>query len=305
MNEYIAKYKQLDLPGKLIAINIIIWAILQISRLFHWLLTGDDLYWQQWLALPADLSCFIYKPWTILTYFFTHANLGSNIFHIIFNMLWLWWFGHFFLRDHTSRQLLSVYLLGGLSAGVVFLLSYNLLPGLMPYQHDIVVGASGAIFALVAAVAIHQPDEPIYLNFFIKVIPVKLKWFALIALLINLMNLSNGANTGGIICHLGGALFGCIFGLCERNNMDISSHFSRWIDALSTMFKSRPKMKATRGGATHIPNDRKADHDYNQRKHVQQQRIDAILDKISKSGYNGLTAEEKALLFDASQRKKS
>lgn len=305
MNEYITKYKNLSLPGKLIAINVTAWLMLQILRLICWLLTGDDFVWEQWLALPANMSHYIQVPWTIGTYFFTHANFGNNIFHIIFNMMWLWWFGQFFLRYHTRQQMLGVYLLGGIAAGLVFLLSYNLLPGLSLHRHDIVVGASGAIFALVAAVAVRQPEEPLYLNFFVKVLPVKMKWFALFALLINLMNLSNGENIGGIICHIGGALFGCIFGLCERRGVDITSAFIRLCDSIGKLFSPKPKMKATRGGASHIHNDRKVDHDYNQQKQEQQKRIDAILDKISKNGYNGLTAEEKALLFTASQRRKS
>ena len=132
-----------------------------------------------------------------------------------------------------------------------------------------------------------------------------MKWFALFALLINLINLSNGENIGGIICHLGGALYGCIFGICERHQTDITRPIIRWCQHIADLVKPKAKMKATRGGGSHIPNDRKMDHDYNQQKHDQQQRIDAILDKISKSGYDGLTAEEKTLLFTASRRRKS
>lgn len=285
MNEYIAKFRSLNLPGQLITINVALWLLTQIARLLFYIFTGNDLPWEDWLALHADLGKYLHTPWTILTYFFVHANFGQNVFHLIFNMMWLWWFGQFFLRYHTPQQLLDVYILGGLTAGAVFMLSLNLLPG---FEHDhyvSVVGASGAIFALVAAVAIRQPDEPLYLNFFVRVVPVKMKWFALFALLLNIMNLTNGENVGGIICHLGGALFGIAFGLCEK-------------------YKGK-KMTASRGGARHIPNDRKKDHDYNTRQRDHQQKVDAILDKISKSGYNGLTAEEKAFLFDASHHRKS
>ena len=291
LQKYLEQFKALSLPGQLVTINIAVWLVLQLARLASYVLTGNDCYWEPYLALHAGLDWFVRTPWTLLTYFFVHANLGDNIFHLIFNMMWLWWFGQFFLRLHTTRQLLGVYLSGGLVAGVVFLLWFNIMPSADPLASPMVVGASGAIFALVTAVAVRQPDEPIYLNLVVKTVPVRMKWVALLALLLNILNLNAGTNTGGIVCHLGGMLFGLVFGLAERRGVDL--------------FKVKPKMKATRGGSGHVPNDRQKDHDYNQQQHEHQQRVDAILDKISKSGYDGLTAEEKAFLFDASHRRKS
>ena len=304
MNEYLAKYKALNLPGKLLAINVTVWLALQIGRIISWLFTANDLDWQTWLALHADWQHFLVTPWTLLTYFFVHANFGDNVFHLLFNMLWLWWFGQYFLRTHTGRQLLGVYLQGGLVAGLLFLAAYNFFPTLRAMHGTSVVGASSAIFALVAAVAMRHPEEALYLNFFVRVVPLKMKWFALIALAINIMNLANGQNVGGIVCHLGGMLYGVLYGYEERRGIDLTRWFNRMADALADIFKPRPKMRATRGGRIHVPNDRAADHDYNQRQHAQQQRIDAILDKISKGGYDALSAEEKAMLFDASQRRK-
>ncbi len=309
MNAYIQKYKQLDLPGRLIAINVCVWAVVQLLRLVVFLFTGSDFHWQGALALHANLGEFLHTPWTIVTYFFIHANLGDNVFHIVFNMLWLWWFGKFFLRYHTGRQLLGVYLMGGLIAGAFYLLCFNA----FPYLHSLatppfgagpcVVGASGAIFALVAAVAMRQPDEAIYLNFFVRVVPIRMKWFALAALVINLMNLAGGENTGGILCHLGGMGFGCAFGYMERKGVDLTRHFNLMCDSVVNLFRKKPKLKATPGGKPHVYHDRQADHDYNRRQKERQDRIDAILDKISKEGYEGLTAEEKALLFDSSNRR--
>ena len=301
----LAKYQSLNLPGKLIAINAAIWVTTQVLRAVWWLFTGEDLPWQMFLALHAQPEVFLHTPWTLLTYFFVHANLGDNLFHILFNMIWLWWFGQFFLRYHTGRQLLGVYILGGLTAGLVFLFSFNFFPTLREMPFATVVGASGAIFALVTAVAMRQPDEAIYLNFIVKVVPIRMKWFALAALLINLMNLSNGSNVGGIVCHLGGMLFGAAFGLAERRGFDLTRHFNLLCDSLVEWFKPRPKMEASRGGARHVPNDRRQDHDYNRRQQEHQRQVDAILDKISRNGYDGLTAEEKAILFDASRRKKN
>jgi len=305
MNEYITKFKSLNLPGQLIIINITIWLLIQVARIPFYLLTGYDLPWEDWLALHVDLNSYLHTPWTIFTYYFVHADFGQNVFHLIFNMMWLWWFGLFFLRYHTPRQFLGVYILGGLAAGLVFLLTFNILSNYSSYHNISVVGASGAIFALVAAVAVRQPDEPLYLNFFVRVVPVKMKWFALFALLLNIMNLTHGENIGGIICHLGGAAFGFAFGVCEKQRIDLTRPFLFLCDKVSEIFRVRPKMEVSRGGARHVPNDRKKDHDYNTRQRDHQQKVDAILDKISKSGYNGLTAEEKAFLFDASHHKKS
>lgn len=282
MQNYYLQYKRLNLPGRLIVINLAIWACLQILRLITYLVIGSDFYWEEYLALHAGLGWFLHTPWTLLSYFFVHANFGDNVFHIIFNMFWLWTFGQYFLRSHNEKELLKVYLSGGLFSGLVFLLWFNLIPGQGEFISPMVVGASGAIFALVAAVAMRHPEDAIYLNLIVRTVPIKMKWFALIALMLNLMNLT-GSNTGGIVCHLGGMLFGLGYGLYER----------------------RPKMTASKGGSQHIHNDRQKDHDYNLRQRDYQQKIDAILDKISKSGYEGLTAEEKAILFDASHRKKS
>lgn len=270
------KYNNLSLPGKLIVIHIGIWLLTQIGKLVHF-------PWEDWLALNGTFSSFITTPWTLFTYMWTHANLGDDFFHLVFNMIWLWYFGQFFLRYHTTKQLLTLYIWGGLAGGIVFLL----------LSQGVLVGASGAIFALVAAVAVRQPNEPLYLNLFVRIVPLRMKWFALIALGLNLLRLAGGINTGGIICHLGGMLFGILYELNLRY---------RWTQNL---FHRKATLKATPGGKRILSTDRQKDRDYNQRQQEQQKRIDSILDKISRSGYDGLTAEEKATLFDASQRKKS
>ncbi|MDO4497844.1 MAG: rhomboid family intramembrane serine protease [Bacteroidales bacterium] len=276
MSNIIDRYKNLNLPGKLIAIQVTVWLLVQLSRLIHF-------PWQYWLALDSDFIALLCRPWTLFTYMWMHAALGDDVFHIIFNMMWLWYFGQFFLRYHSNKQLLTVFICGGLLGGLAFLLLSN----------GYLVGASGAIFALVAAVAVRQPDEPIYLNFFVRIVPIRMKWFALIALALNLMHLTSGSNTGGIICHLGGMLFGVLFELNLRYG---------WTKKL---YQPKPKMQASMGGKRPVGNERTKDRDYQQRQPDQQQRIDAILDKISRSGYDGLSAEEKAFLFDASHRKRN
>jgi len=275
MNDLINKYKNLNLPGQIIVIQVGLWGITQLGRLIHF-------PWMDYLSLPGAFVDYISKPWTLISYMWFHADLGVDVFHIIFNMMWLWYFGQFFLQYHTNRQLLTTLFWGGICGGIAFLCLSN--------GH--LVGASGAIFALVAAVAIRQPNEPIYLNLFVQIVPVKMKWFAVIALGINILHLMGDTNTGGIICHLGGMLYGALFELNLRY---------QWT---RTLFSRKPKMTAMQGGKRAPRPEQHKDIDYNLRQKEQQERIDAILDKISRSGYDGLTAEEKAALFDASQRKK-
>ena len=300
------EYKKLNVPGKLIYINVVVFAITQLYRLLTTLFCVDGFDWQDYLALHSNLHYFLLTPWTLLTYFFTHADIGVDVFHIIFNMLWLWWFGQFFLRYHTSRQLLSVYLLGGLFSGLFFLLVYNVFPYFIySREQSSLVGASGAIFAVIVATAMRSPNEELYLNFFVKMVAVKMKWIAIAAIAINLLSLPNSYNVGGIVCHLGGALFGFLYVYYEMRGVNIARWFEVICDKIANALKPRPnKMKATRGGARTVNADKKKDMEYNTQQKEHQAKVDEILDKISKSGYDGLTAEEKRILFDASHRKR-
>lgn len=298
-------FKKLSLPGKLIYINAVVYLITQLWRLLLVLCCINGFDWQNYLALHANLHDFLFTPWTLFTYFFTHADIGIDFLHIVFNMLWLWWFGVFFLRYHTGRQFLSVYLLGGLFSGLFFLLVYNVFPYfLYERQHAAVVGSSGAIFALIVAVAMRSPNETLYLNFIVRTLSVKMKWIAVAAIVVNILSLPSSYNIGGIVCHLGGALWGLIYGYYEARGVNIALWFERICDKVTNWFKPRPRMQATRGGARTVNADRRKDMEYNAEQKAHQERIDAILDKISKSGYDGLSAEDKQILFDASHRKK-
>lgn len=107
------EYKKLNIVGKLIYINVAVYIVTQLYRLFLTLFCVSGFQWQDYLALHSNINYFLLTPWTVFTYFFTHADLGIDLFHIVFNMLWLWWFGNYF-RYRVNRQFLSVYLLGGI-----------------------------------------------------------------------------------------------------------------------------------------------------------------------------------------------
>lgn len=300
------EYKKLSVPGKLIYINVVVYAITQLWCLLQVLFCVSGYDWQNYLALHDNLHDFLLSPWTLFTYFFTHADLSKDLFHILFNMLWLWWFGQFFMRYHTGRQFLSVYLLGGIFSGLFFLLVYNIFPYFI-YDRTVttLVGASGAIFAIIVAVAMRSPEETLYLNFIIRTVGIKMKWVAIAAIAINLLSLPISYNIGGIVCHLGGAIWGFVYGYNESRGRNVARWFEVLCDKIVNLTKPRPKMRVSRGGARTVNADKRKDMDYNTGQRERRARIDAILDKISKSGYDGLTAEEKQMLFDASHRKKS
>ncbi len=221
------------------------------------------------LAVPADLRELLLHPWTLLTYMFYHEDL----FHILFNMLWLWWFGQLFLQSHTERQLRGVYLLGGLSGAALFILAYNALPAFNPHG-VLALGASASIMAVVFAVAVRHPNQPIGLLF---IGTVRLKYLALATVLIDLVSIP-ASNAGGHIAHIGGALFGFAFARMLAKGRDISrlplprKHHAQ---NNSWPYGQQSQNKETRN----------------------EQQLNHILDKISRSGYNSLSRAEKKALF--------
>lgn len=230
------------------------------------------------LAVPASLQSLLLRPWTLLTYMFFH----EDFLHILFNMLWLYWFGKLFLQFMSQKQLLWVYILGGLSGATLFIITYNLLPAFSP-DGAIALGASAAIMAVVIAVATLRPNFEIYLLF---IGAIKLKYLAIATILIDIISIP-ASNAGGHISHIGGALFGFIFALKLLKGTDITAPLS------SINFKwkrKKSKLKVERGRP-------ETDWEYRTRKKSEQVEIDKILDKISKSGYDSLSKQEKDALF--------
>jgi len=229
------------------------------------------------------------RPWTIITYMFTH----KDIWHILFNMLWLYWFGRIFLEYLDQRKLVAVYLLGGICGAIVYVLSFNIFPVYkVMLAESVAIGASASVMAIVIAIAAYVPNYTINLLFIgrLRIIYVALVIFILTSAV------DFSVNSGGKLAHIGGALFGYLFTLNIRKGRDIGKGINRIIDFFATLFKPRSKMKVTyRKPAT--------DYDYNKIKTEHQSRINHILDKISKGGYDSLTKEEKDILFKESQKK--
>lgn len=279
---------------KLIYINIGVYLAIKLLTVFGFLFGVSNIGYLviDFLAVPSDTLTLFTKPWTIVSYMFVH----EGFLHLLFNMLWLFWFGRLFQEFLGKARLSAVYILGGLSGAGLFMLAYNIFPAFQEAKYSsVAIGASASVMAIVFAVAFYNPSYKIYL-FLIG--PVKLVHIALVTILIDVLSLSAG-NAGGHLAHLGGALYGYLFAMNYRKNRDISHFFVGIIDWFSKLFTRKPRMKVKYG-------EKKAssmnDKEYNASKKGEQDRINKILDKISKSGYDSLTAEEKQILFKSGRR---
>ncbi len=250
------------------------------------------------LSVPASIDALLSKPWTPLTYMFTH----QGFIHLLFNMLWLWWFGKIFLSYLDQRKLVSLYIMGGLGGAILYIALFNIFPAFAGTVHvSIALGASASVMALVVATAVYLPEMEMHLLFFGR---VKLKYLALITFLITSV-FDFSVNTGGKIAHIGGALMGLAYGYGLKNGKDIGAWINSIIDFFVTLFKPGKKMKVTykKAGPAFDARQTKTDYDFNKAKAERQKAVDHILDKISKGGYDSLTREEKEILFSESQKK--
>lgn len=239
-------------------------------------------------SLPREL---LLRPWTIVTYMFTHTGL----WHILFNLLILYWFGKIFLQYLTGKQMLSTYFIGGFAGALLYVIFINLFPGLREYLGGSMLGASAAIMAIVIAIAFYVPDYTLHLLF---IGPVKLKYIALAFVAIDILMIASD-NAGGNIAHLGGAIYGYYFITRFRKGRDSGKWFNIAVDKATTLLKPRPKLNVSyRKHKTTV-----TDEEYNRRKIEEQREIDRILDKIAQGGYESLTKKEKETLFKMGNKK--
>jgi membrane associated rhomboid family serine protease len=289
-----SKYKQGNIVTRLIFINTGVFLVLRLTMVLLSLFKVEGGGFMQYLEMPSFLPQLLVTPWTVFTYMFVHLDL----MHILFNMLWLFFFGGMFLRWFSPRQLGGLYVIGGLFGALFFAVFYNLLPAFEGVDASL-MGASASILALGIAVAFYRPDEPVSL-FLLGTI--KLKWLAIVMVIMDVLSL-NGSNAGGSMAHLGGAVAGLLFGLTLRQNIDITRWINPFIDGIANLFRPRPKMKVTyqRSKSEQTYKTPDVEQDYRDRKKAEMDRLDTILDKIKKSGYDSLTAQEKQQLFESSK----
>lgn len=287
-----ASFQRGSINLQFIYINIGVFVVTTLISVLWLLFNLDGTVWMKWLELPAWMPQFVCQPWSLLTYMFLHAN----VLHILFNMLWLYWFGQLFLSFFSARHFRGLYLLGGICGGILYILAYNVFPYFERFLYgSYLLGASASVLAVVVATAVRQPDYRVHFMF---VGAVRLKYVALFMVVTDLLFVTSG-NAGGHIAHLGGALAGWWFASSLSRGHDVTLWINNAWDWINDLFKGgkrkKPKMKVHRGGRTQ-------DYDYNARKKVQDDEIDRILDKLKKSGYSSLTTEEKKRLFDASKK---
>lgn len=296
-----------SLLARLILVNVFVFLAVNIIGFF----IPKEYYHQfiQNLAMPTSLLegrgsdslytyPFIYKPWTFFTAFFTHFGFR----HILFNMLTLYWFG-MLIRDFLGdRKLLSIYFLGGIAGSLSMLILFNLIPG-FGGGNGIGYGASAAVFAVMVAAATKFPDYNFNLLF---IGPVKIKYIVLVLLFLSFTGLK-GDNVGGEVAHMAGALIGFLYIRQLHNGTDLGKPVLTVSDFLVNFFKPKPKIKVThRSGSRRASKKATASAGRSSSKsnmdEPPQEEIDAILDKISQSGYDSLSKDEKQKLFNASNK---
>ena len=282
---------------RLIIINVAVFLVISILRILL-LFTGEIgvfatffSFFIENISLPLSFQSFIYKPWTLITYMFTHID----VMHIFWNMITLYWFS-IILSEYTSaKKIIPLYLLGGIAGGLVTLLLITIIPVFHPFIGLPMVGASAGVTAIIVAAATLVPNYRMNLMF---IGPVKLIYVALFVLFLDVLNLATYANVGGNIAHLGGALIGYLFIQQYKKGNDMSKRINQFFDWIIGLFKVTPKSKMKVAYKRTV-----SDEEYNYNKKIEQKKIDAILDKISKSGYESLTKAEKEILFKASGKK--
>ena len=279
---------------RLIYINIGMFVLIKVVTLFLILFKIDTTLITTYLELPSNLTTLIYQPWSAITYMFLH----TDVMHIFFNMISLYWFGRIALERLSQKQLVGLYILGGLAGAAMYVLSYNLFPYFSVAVHNsYLLGASGAVVAICVAAATLQPNYPIRLMFIGE---VKLIWVAIGMVAISVFGIT-GNNAGGEFAHIGGAIWGYFYAKAWMKGKDYSQLVTSVINWFTNTFKRTPKIKVKQGGkqtASRV----KTDAEYNREKRANEAAIDAILDKIKQRGYESLTADEKRELFDRSKK---
>ncbi len=279
---------------QLIIINVVVFLVLAVFYVFSNALQFPQVFGaiHDQLAIPAPISEFLQKPWTIITYAFVHDL--SGIFHILFNMLIFYWFGKLFVEYLGSDKLIALYVLGAIAGGIAYLIVYNTIPFYIERINSFngMVGASAAVYAIVVATATLVPEYTFFLLF---LGPVKIKYIAAISIIISFLG-AVGSNAGGNVAHLGGALIGFVY----LKQLQAGSNWGSWVTVtiqwFTSLFKSKPAVKVTyRKNEGYVSKPSKSSK-------VSQEELDAILDKISDGGYESLSKEEKEKLFNASKK---
>jgi len=283
-NTILGQFKQASIVLKIIVINTLIFLAVYLGSFFFKLSPASFV---SWLVLPTSFVDIILQPWSIITYAFLHAGF----WHLFWNMYLLYWFGTYVLNLFTAKRFLTIYLLGGICGGLLYVLSYNLFPVFNNINSNL-MGASAAVLAIVIFIATYTPNTIVRVFIF----KVKLWQIGLAMVLLDLLQLPSSGNSGGLIAHIGGALFGYVYAIQLTKGNDIGIWFETLIDSVMNLFKPRYKKPFKK---VHRTKQAVAKENKKMMSNEHQAKIDGILDKIGKSGYDSLTKSEKDFLFKA------
>lgn len=285
------RYKNGDVLVKFLFINIVVFLVIKVIKVFFTLFNVYAFDLITFLGVPSALSPLLHRFWTPFTYMFVH----EQFWHLLFNMLWLYWFGRIFLQYFSGRTLGSLYVLGGLGGAFLYVVAFNTVPYFIDLGPNWMIGASAAVMAIVMGAAFYRPN--VHLNLFLLG-QVRIVYIAVAVFLLDFLSLGSGTNEGGHVAHIGGAIIGYIFATQYKKGRDITGWVSKMLDGLANLTKPRRKKSRLKVQYRRA----ETDMEYNERKHSEQAEIDAILDKLKQSGYSNLSPEEKKRLFDASKK---
>ncbi|WP_299435480.1 rhomboid family intramembrane serine protease [uncultured Maribacter sp.] len=276
------QYANLSIAEKLIVVNVIVFIVDGLLKA----LFGFSI--MSWFELPKDFSIFITQPWSIISYSFFHGSLG----HVFWNMMLLYFSGRIFLNLFGNKRFLNVYFLGVIAGGLAFLLSYNVFPTLV-HTNTSLIGASAGVTAILIFICTYIPNQEVRLF----IINVKLWYIGAFVVLTDLIRIPTSGNVGGHLAHLGGAALGYFYARQLLNGTDIGSGFEKLVDGIVNIFRKKEKKSPLKTVYRRESVKKQTKPDYT--KESKQRKVDGILDKISKSGYESLSQEEKDFLFKA------
>ncbi|MBV6641787.1 MAG: rhomboid family intramembrane serine protease [Cyclobacteriaceae bacterium] len=278
---------------QIIIINVVIFVVLLVLKVLLVVSEQGATYEviRSKLMLPASIPYLLKQPWTVVTYFFTH----EGFLHIIFNMLFLFWFGRIIQEFLGQNKVIALYVLGGLAGGLFYILIYNIIPFYQGrVEGSLMLGASAGVYAIVVGAATFMPNYTFFLLF---LGPVKIKYIAIFYVLLSFSQ-SIGSNAGGELAHLAGAGVGFLYITQLNQGNDFGNWIIQFIKWIKSFFVSKPKIKVTHRNKA----QQKAQSARTMNVEADQDEIDAILDKISQSGYESLSKDEKQKLFNASKK---
>lgn len=283
--------------SKLIYINLGVYLLIKLVGLVFFIL-GIDLInpFIEYLSVPTDMSDLMRRPWSVFTYMFVH----KGFLHMLFNILWLYWFGIILYKHIGGKKLMSIYIIGGLTGAALYIFLYNSLSFFENARSlSYAYGSSASILAIIAATVLYAPNHIVRLSFIGN---VKIKYIALVFAFIKILQTPTGI-AGEHIIHLGGALYGLFFIYQLKKGNDISSGYNQLVDSLINLLTkikdrlfSKRKMKVSYKSTRDM-----SDVEYNKKDKLYKTEINIILDKISKSGYDSLNNKEKEILFKSSK----